>query len=267
MVRQYGRNHIFACHPDPSVVGNTPEDFKQLPVDERLRYQVVRGHFGFGLHRAIGEPSTYVTVVRDPVDRAISHFHYARKRSDHYLHEQVVAGDLGLKEYVLNGISIEMDNGQTRMLASRGGYTTPFGECSPELLEQAKANLREHFAIVGTSERFDETLVVAQEILGWSLPLYLSWNVSQNRLKREELTPDVVEAIYQQNALDRELYRYVDELLDELIAKHVRFFRLKLLTFRLLNWLYARFFKLSRSFPKSWQDKLDRHFFKLIWES
>lgn len=266
MVRQYGRKNIYACHPDPSVVGRTPEDFKQMPVEERLRYRVVRGHFGYGMHETIGEPAIYVTVLREPLDRAVSHFHYARKRKDHYLHNKIVSENLGLKEYVVNGISLEMDNGQTRMLVGPEGETTPFGECPPEFLERAKQNLREHFAVVGTSERFDETLVVAKEILGWSMPLYMSWNVSHNRMKREDVPPAVAEAIYQHNSMDVELYRYVDELLDELIAKRVRFFQLKLAWFRLLNRLYTQFFKLSRSFPKPWQEKLDRHFFKLIWE-
>lgn len=268
LVRLYGRDHVFTCHPDPKVLGVTPQDFKQMPPEEQLQYQVMRGHFGFGIHKTFREePSTYITVLREPVDRAVSHYYYARGLTSHYLHQKIVDENLSLQDYVTSGICLEMDNGQTRLLIEKGGYTTPFGECPPEFLEQAKQNLREHFAVVGTSERFDETLVLAQTILKWSPPVYLSWlNVGRDRMKREQVPPDVVTAIQQCNALDMELYDYVNKLLDTLIAKHVRFFQLKLFWFRTLNGLYQQFFKFSRSFPKAWQEKLDRRFFKLVWD-
>ncbi|MEP0888221.1 sulfotransferase family 2 domain-containing protein [Leptolyngbya sp. PL-A3] len=264
MVRQYGRKSVFSCHPDRNLLGCTPEDFKQLSAEERLRYNVVWGHFDFGLERDIEEPSTYITMLREPVDRAISHYYYARKRKDHYLHKKITSEKLKVKEYIVNGISQEMDNGQTRMLVKKGGWDIPFGELPLEFLEQAKQNLQENFAVVGTTERFDETLVLAKEIFGWTMPLYLRWNIGDTPARRANLSSNVVEAIYQHNALDVELHRYANELMDQLIAKEVPYFKLKLVLFRTLNRLYTQFFKVSRSFPKSWREKLDRRFFQII---
>jgi len=263
IARQYNVDNIFFCHPERSVTGKTPEDFQLLPLEDRLKYKVISGHLSFGLHERLDDPCTYIAVLRDPVDRAISHYYYVRKRKDHYLHDKVMSENLTLEEYVTKGVTLEMDNGQTRMLVGDMGYATPFGECPPEFLEQAKRNIREKFAVIGTSERFDETLLVAKKVLGWSMPLYISWKVTRDRPKRQEISPEVAEAIRQQNTLDIELYQYVDELLDEMLAKHVKFLGLKLAWFRFLNRLYVKFHDFAVTLPGPIHRYLAKHFFKL----
>jgi len=264
--QHYGPEHVFACHPERWVSGKTPEDFKDLPAQEREQYQVIRGHFVFGIHENLRDLFTYVAVFREPVDRVVSHYYYARRRKDHYLHKRIVAENLSLKDYVAKGLSVEMDNGQTRMVVGQAGLEVPFGECPPEFLETAKHNLKTYFGAVGTSERFDDMLVLLKEQFGWSMPFYINWKVTQNRPNQADISPDVVKVIHQYNAIDLEIHRYANELLDELIAKHVRFFKLKLFVFKLLNRLYGYGFRLSRKLPKSLQANLDKHLFKLVWQ-
>jgi hypothetical protein len=262
-VQHFGTEHVFACHPDRSFVGYAPEDFATLPPAERSRYQIIRGHFGYGLHELCGEPCKYITVLRDPVERAISHYYYVLKRKDHYLHKKVTSENIGLKEYVVSGITGEMDNGQLRMLAGDAAYRAPFGTCSEEHLAIAKQNLKHDFLVVGISERFDETLLVLREVLNIFTPFYLNQKVNNKRPKRDTFSEAVITAIRQHNQLDDELYRYANELLDELIATKIPFFRFKLALFRLRLRLYGKLFAWSRALPKSVQEKLDIYFFKI----
>ena len=51
---------------------------------------------------------------------------------------------IGFADYIRSGMSLEMDNSQTRAIA--GDLSTPFGGCTDEMLERAKANLDESFS-------------------------------------------------------------------------------------------------------------------------
>lgn len=259
--RQYGFDQIFSCHPEKWVTGYVPGDFKHLSLEQRAAFQVVRGHYWYGIHQDIPDPFAYVAVLRDPVDRVISHYSYARRRKDHYLHKRIVEENLSLKEYVEKGLSVELDNGQIRMLVGDEGIQAPYGECPAEFVDRAKQHIAEHFAVIGTSERFDETLILLKELFNWSMPFYINMKVSQNRATSSDFPPDVIEAIKKHNGLDLEIYQYADQRLTELIQAHVRFFRLKLMTFRLLNRLYGWLYHVSRNFPKRIRERLDNSLF------
>jgi hypothetical protein len=57
-----------------------------------------------------------------------------------------------------------------------------------ETLERAIRNLRS-CAVVGLTERFDETLLIAKKTFGWRMPFYENFNVTSTahpkRLSRE----------------------------------------------------------------------------------
>jgi len=260
--QQYGGAQIFKV-PPPSATGKQKiDDFSKLPPEERDTFKVVYGHFDYGAHIGLEETNfTYFTILRNPVDRVISHYYFVKQRTNHRLHKNVVSEDMSLQEYATSGLTKEVDNHQTRVLIGKEGVTPAFGACPSEFLERAKQHLQNEFAVVGTSERFDETLLVLQEVLGWSIPFYVSRNITKSRPKSDALPPDVVEAISKYNQLDLELHRYANERLDELIATRIQFFKVKLFLFRLFNNLYSRFYDLSRSFPEGLQAQLDANLF------
>jgi hypothetical protein len=147
-----------------SDIGECWAGFDRLPAAQRRRIRFIRGHMPFGLHQVIPRPCIYVTCLRAPVDRIISRYYYTVRRPDNYLCDTIVSQKMDLKDSVCSGVSTELDNDQTRLL-SGVGRKTPFGQCTTELLERAKRNIREHFAVVGLSERFDETLLLINEAL------------------------------------------------------------------------------------------------------
>ena len=95
------------------------------------------GHLPFGIYQYLPSDSRYITFLRDPVERTLSHYYRARsvrKRNP-------IPEDLSFED-VLAGGDYLYDNLQTRMLS---GDPEPFGEVTQEMLEQAKENLSERF--------------------------------------------------------------------------------------------------------------------------
>ncbi|MEO1192720.1 MAG: sulfotransferase family 2 domain-containing protein [Pseudomonadota bacterium] len=64
-------------------------DLAGLSADERARHQFFQGHFSFGEHRRFEQPCIYLAVVRDPIDRLISLYHYLRDQQRSDLHPGV----------------------------------------------------------------------------------------------------------------------------------------------------------------------------------
>jgi len=219
----------------------------------------MKGHFPYGFHEVLDCPYLYMTMFRDPVDRVISHYHYVRRSEEHYIHQKVGDGLPGLKAYIESGLVSEVRNGQTYMMV--GPKVMKRGENVSELAKQV---LSEKFAIVGTAERFDESLLVMRAVLGWKIPFYISLNVTQNKPKQSQIDPETLALIKKCNQIDFELYEMADQMLDDLLRKHVPFAKVQLFLFRLGNRLYSQFFTLSRNFPRSLRKKLDKNFFNRI---
>ena len=178
--------------------------FASLPEAERARPRLIMGHMTYGLDAYVPRPSSYVTLMREPMKLVMSQYHHVRRLSGHHLYEEAKAYP-DLASYVRSGISLEMDNSQVRAYA--GDTTTPFGGCTPEMLETAKRNL-ETFAVIGMTERFDESLVLMQRAFEWDRIRYVSVNVDPGRDRRDMPSEEDLGFIREQNALDLELYAW-----------------------------------------------------------
>jgi hypothetical protein len=155
----------------------------------------------------VPRPSEYVTLLREPVALVRSQYGHVRRHEGHLLHERAkVYPDLA--SYIESGLSLEMDNSQTRAFA--GDITTPFGACTPEMLERAKANL-ERFAVTGMTERFDESVVAMIRAFGWRRVRYVTTNVDPNRSSRAPLTDRELALVRERNSLDLDLYAWATE--------------------------------------------------------
>jgi predicted TIM-barrel fold metal-dependent hydrolase len=154
-------------------------------------------------------------MLRDPMKLVVSLYHYIRRTPKHELHDRLVGDDLSLEAFVASGLSPETDNSQVRAIAGDTG--TPFGQCGPEMLETAKRNLQERFALVGLTERFDESLVLLGRAFGWTRLHYLKANVAPSR-DRTPPSGEASELIRSQNSLDIELYAWATDRFDQAIA-------------------------------------------------
>ena len=192
----------------------TLADFAKLPEADRARPRLIMGHTVFGLHELVPRPSTYVSMVRRPKSLVLSQYTFVQRTEGHRHHMDVVRRGMSLEEYIESGLALEMDNSQTRAIA--GDLDTPYGACTDEMLERAKRNIGGHFAVVGITERFDESLVLMQHAFGWRKISYVRANVAPGR--RPEPSERALRLIEEHNRLDNELYRWVGERFDAAIA-------------------------------------------------
>jgi hypothetical protein len=243
-------------YPQDGVLHLNESDFGEelagIPPDQKNRLRVVMGHFYFGAHSFLDQPAHYITLIRDPVERTISHYYYARRSPSHHFHD--TARQLSLLEFVHHcaqessaaGIALGFcsDNDQTRQLAGKCGI--PKARTSAEeLLRIAKRNLTEHFAVVGVTEKFDRSLLLMKRCLGWGRPFYVSDNVNPDRARRDSLNQDTLETIRAYNELDLELYRYAEGRLENDIRSQGPEFATELQRFKRLNGTYGTLHRLA----------------------
>jgi hypothetical protein len=198
---------------DGERIEESVAEFRRLPESEKKHIRVLTGHMPFGLHEALPQACHYVTLLRDPAERTISHYYFVLREPTHYLYHRVTDARMTLGDYLLSGVAPELDNGQTRYLS--GALDLPFGACNRTHLAAAKQNLRRHFAALGLVERFDESLLLIRRRLGWGSVYYISQNVAPDRARAETLTRYEQAAIERVNALDYELYDYACLLFEE----------------------------------------------------
>jgi Sulfotransferase family len=191
--------------------------------------RVIVGHFPFGIrdHLPANREARFLTLLREPIDRTLSHYYAIHERR---------AGSQGASKLGLPPLSSDPtvtdmieagyihDNVHTRMLS---GLAEPFGTVDDEMLEQAKRNLKDEFAFFGLTERLDESLVLAKRRLGFRSILHRTGSASDARLRTraggrvnttrprgDKVSSELVRAAEACNRYDIELYRYAEELFD-----------------------------------------------------
>jgi hypothetical protein len=214
MSRQYEADAIF-------TIGGLSElgKFKQLEMDERSTFKLIRGHMEFGLHEFLPGPSRYFTILRNPIDRVISYYYFLHQRPLDRMHKLIKNEKLSLPQFLDRKADPLADNAQTRLL-SGNWYGVAVGHCTEDMLEQAKENLRTRFSVVGLTERFDETLLLLQQAFGWRNLHYIRHNVTNKRPQKRDVSDEVLTAVSQANQLDIQLYQYAQTLFAEQIASY-----------------------------------------------
>jgi hypothetical protein len=231
------------------------ERFAELSEPEREQPRFIMAHMMVGLHELVPRPSTYITLLRNPVSRVISGYKNALHSPDHRCHETVVSEGMDLGAYVRSGLALEMDNSQMRAIVA--DTTTPYGACTQEILERAKSTVDELFSVVGIAERFDETLVMLRRVFGWSKLHYVVANVSPHRISRSTVPAETIGLIEEQNRFDIELYEHAVRRLDRQIMAEPDFDR-DLARFRRGNARYHPWGVLSYSIPSRLRTRLGR---------
>jgi hypothetical protein len=183
-------------------------------------------------------------VLRDPIERVISHYYYVRRDPTHYLHG--AAQELSLADYIRFCNLAEPNNDQTRLLCGEYQGAIPT-TCIDAMLPLAKKNLREHCAVVGLTEDFDRSLLLIKRRLGWRYPFYERQNVTSGRPRRADLPVDTLRVLQAYNRLDVELYEYARALFQEQVSREGAWFERQLRAFKRLNAAFDTLRSLTRS--------------------
>jgi len=242
----YPADSIYTLFPNK---GEKPfKKLRQLPDAEKRNIKVLRGHFGFGRHAILPQPCTYITMLRDPVERIISHYYYVQQIPEHELHKKVKYSKMSLADYVRSGISRELNNGQTRTISGlKSDYD--YGGNPRETLMTAKENLNKHFSVIGCVEKYDETLILLKREFGWDWPFYTRENVTKKKVAREKIPGSTIDMIKEYNRLDIELYDYAAMLFEEKVRGQGKGFAEEVEQFRKLNKINKENIRSSKGKP------------------
>ncbi len=245
IAREYRPSAIYTI--DVTQLEVAKQHLRRLGREAKDSIEIVVGHFGFGWHRFLHLPSRYITLLRRPTERVVSLYYHLQRDRRHPLHGRV--SGMSLKEFLVSGLLPEqIENGQTRLLAGAafGVQNSPqLSTNRPELLSLAKENIRDHFDVVGLTERFDETLILLKRTFSWRNHFYTPQNVGSNRPSRG-LSEDEVNLIAKLNALDWELYDFAKQRFEDQIANQDSSFDYELQRLRKYNRLYGKVYPVIR---------------------
>ena len=223
-------------HPSEIVRFDTAErtfeEFGRLPLEQRAHLKLLVGHFAYGVHGSIPKPCSYITIVREPVQRVVSVYRYILSAPHHPLHETLTSSSMSLEDYVGSGIHADQtENALTRQLAGRDEED----DLTTSDLEIAKGNLGNCRA-VGLTETFDESVTLFKHILGWRTPpFYFNRNVSRKGPRADEVAATTLQLIRERNASDVELYEAARSKFSLLVSQHGPGFDKEVNRFRRMN--------------------------------
>jgi hypothetical protein len=154
-----------------------------------MKIKCLQGHACFGqVHPLFNKSYTYITILRNPIERIISL--YCRHGG---------AKNMTLKQFVTDkNFQFATESTQTR-------YTSAV---NPPNLKKAKENLNKYFTVVGITDMFDESIFLMKKNLSWGKIDYTKKNITSNRPTQEEIPEEVINIIKEKNSLDIKLYNY-----------------------------------------------------------
>jgi hypothetical protein len=193
-----------------------------LSPERRARIRVYAGHLPYVASELLGIELVRLTLLRDPVDRAVSMLRHVKLRFEQYSQlslEEIYDDDLVFRRY--------LDNQQTKVFAltaeererALAGMetqpdTAPLARrllVEPRRFDQAKANLAK-VDVIGLNERYGEFIDELHTRYGWwpnGVKEHVRTNVTSDRWPvsasfRRRIADDL--------GVDLEFYEYAKEL-------------------------------------------------------
>lgn len=202
------------------------DEFIQLPKEKRDKIYVLKGHIHFGLHNYMEGSIKYLTFLRNPINRIISHYKYVIANPNHRLHK--FAKSRKFRDYVKD-INPYVNNAQiTHLSGVRGG--------EEQMLTLALNNLESYFPVVGIVENYNESLIMMFHEFGWKLPYYQKLNSTINESNFDQRDVDTIKRYYQG---DIELYDIYRRKFEEKLKISSLSHRFDLFRLRYKNQLYS----------------------------
>ncbi len=243
--RHYPLNRIYILRGSDAEIN----EFITLPEAQRAKTQLLRGVTYYGIHQHIPHPSRYFTLMRNPVDRVISNFMFLQRKGKPGVKVDYTQRKRTLEEW-LEQTPFQF-NVQVRTIIGGAKRSEALNQTLPQnAVEQAKAHLREHFSLVGLTERFDESLLLMRQRFGWDKLHYVKRMVSPTE-QREKITKEQRVWIAQHCTLDMELYEWAKAEFESVIKDQPASFKADLEKLTQASARYSRFYNSTEAIRQS----------------
>lgn len=212
LYKKVPQKRIFPNWKDIADTQGKYPDFQQTinhlqSIQTKIPFMIF-GHFPYALNSIL--PNSYQSFIflREPIARTISNLlHFQRTEAENH--------NLKLVEIFIK-FQKHLQNLQTRYLCDNSvSHSMVFNhnkKLNKNALEQAKANL-EKCTFVGITERFPESITIAETLLGAKLGQPLKRNVAPEVISTPD--PDLVAYIKPFLELDLELYQHALQLFEK----------------------------------------------------
>ena len=210
--REYGASKI--AYYEPETEHSEHHASPEIYLASRLAkgdVRLITGHLRYGIHEFLRRPCRYFSMLRDPIDRAISEYFYAFSYPLHRYRDLIVSGAMSFVDF----IETEPETIAGTITHFLAGWSK--GLHSP--YEAALHRLRHGLLTVGTSERFDESILLMAKRLGWQPPLYCPRNVTkldgQAREHRQQVRNEAKSLLRPYFSADYQVYDAADALISK----------------------------------------------------
>jgi len=185
-------------------------DFLSMPQEEKNKIKLLKGHIPYGLHEHLKGESVYFTMLRNPLNRIFSAYHYIISKPKHDRYDFIKSKGINFSQFVELNVNPWIWNAQTKILA---GETDLSKECSENVYKRALYNVEKNFIAIGFLEFFDQSVLHFGRSLGWTkLPLYKKSNITIHAKAKPTIVDDKTRNIIKRkNKFDEMLYKKLFE--------------------------------------------------------
>jgi len=172
---------VMHCREEDDVVSALSIQPRQAVADQlaamspeaREAVRCVIGHLPIGIHTLFERPARYVGVVRHPIDRILSHFHFAKQWGKP---GTTLDPSASLDDYVDRRLGLIPFDFQVRVLSGCPELDAPLGLTGESLdiipvedrhLALAKENIERLFLAMAPLEAFVELVMLLKHVYGW----------------------------------------------------------------------------------------------------
>ena len=142
-----------------AIYNTTPEHPRSIYNTPEMK--LITGHGLFGVHSLLNKPYTYITLLRDPVERLLSAYWNIREHPEDPRFEEVHT--MHFKEFAISTHFLlvpQLDNYQVRELS---GNPVVEREMTSDDLELAIDNLKHYFSYVNVVSNFEQSWLEIKE--------------------------------------------------------------------------------------------------------
>lgn len=177
---------------------------KGLDFEKRKQLEFLHSYSMFGLHEVFDQECKYFVLIRDPIDRALSLYHWIKEKwpEEHILRNE--CHELSFIDWHCKNIP---PNFQT-ILVSGLWYETAIAK-DKAALTKAIENIKKHYLCALPLDRFDQGLSILEKDTGLSFSRPERKHVNKQRQYSDSLTSREIDKLKERESLDFALFEYV----------------------------------------------------------